>query len=150
MSPGLSFTRSPFAILVKRHAERSMCSSWEPCCFSLCNPGRLRGTRDPLSARGRDGDSIRPSVCGDQGAEVNQRPTDPSLPRGFTHRDPDTLSVSFCRTDTHLQKAWKLFVSSHVHLLFLAFSGNSATPSGILLQIKFNIKNQLKTKGNMA
>lgn len=148
MSPGLSFTCSPFAILVERRAERRMCSSWEPCCFSLCNLGRLRGTRDPLSARGRDGDSIRPSVCGDQGAEVNQRPTDPLItPRIHTPRPWHALRLFLSHRHT-LTKSMK--ARSHFHLLFLAFSGNSATPSGILLQIKFNIKNQLKTKGNTA
>lgn len=57
--------------------------------------------REPLSARGRDRDLIRPSVCGDQGATVNQRQTDPLSPWGFTRLDPDTLSPCHTGTRTH-------------------------------------------------
>lgn len=92
-----------------------MCDSWEPCCFSLCDPGRLRGMTEPLSARGRDRDLIRPSVCGDQGARVNQRQTDPSSPWGFTRLDPDTLSLSLSHKGTHTATVTKAHILFHTH-----------------------------------
>lgn len=113
-----------------------MCDSWEPCCFSLCDPGGLGGMRELLSARGRDRDLIRPSVCGDQGATVNQRQTDPSSPWGFTRFDPDTLSPSLshqCKkthTHTHTNGNSHKSACAHTHLL-LRFTVDraSATPS---------------------
>lgn len=101
---------TPLSLPLLRDTERSVRDSWEPCCFSLCDPGGLGGMRGPLSARGRDRDLIRPSVCRDQRARVNQRQTEPSSPRGFTRFDPDTLACTLSHKDKHtvLTKAHSL------------------------------------------
>lgn len=105
--------------------QSRVCTTLGSCVvFHSVIRGGLRGMREPLSARGRDRDLIRPSVYGDQGARVNQRQTDPSSPWGFTRLDPDTLSLSVCRTKTHTLATTYKSTNAHSHL-----HSASATPS---------------------
>lgn len=84
-------------VLVRVRVRVCVRHSWGLCCFSPWDPG---GMRELLSARGHDGALIRLLVCGDPGARVNQRQTDPSSPRGFTLSLPPPVTHPGTRTAT--------------------------------------------------